>query len=152
MGLHAYYINDYVGSSDIGVGIVSPAAWQQFVMCYALISATIPGLNGFLRNFNTSLGAGMGYTQHPYHVNSKGYDLTGLKNVSSSSGTAAMTPHQDNFRPDRSRYVAEIGHEQGLQRNSSSGSGVSQHPIIQQIEKNVQYRVDYEPRVQTPRL
>lgn len=43
----------YLHNPRTSIGIVEPLAWQQALLCSALISATMPVFKGFIRRFTT---------------------------------------------------------------------------------------------------
>ncbi|PVI00586.1 hypothetical protein DM02DRAFT_614240 [Periconia macrospinosa] len=57
--LHFETYSDFIHHGDRGVAIATPVVWQNALLSYNFISATIPALKGFMRGFTTG---GMGYT------------------------------------------------------------------------------------------
>ena len=63
----------HLNNPDPSLSLAIPSAWQESLVGYALISATIPCLKSFMKNFQTG---GVGFTQTAYG--------TGTENLSSS--------------------------------------------------------------------
>lgn len=63
----------HLNNPDPSLSLAVPSAWQESLVGYALISATIPCLKSFMKNFQTG---GVGFTQTAYSA--------GTENLSSS--------------------------------------------------------------------
>lgn len=56
-------------SVNAGVALATPTIYLQVELLYALFSASIPALNRWLRNFDTSMGSTWIYSSHAYSLN-----------------------------------------------------------------------------------
>ena len=57
--MHFETYSSFIHHGDRGVAIVAPVVWQNALLSYHFMSATIPALKGFMTGFTTG---GMGYT------------------------------------------------------------------------------------------
>ena len=54
--LHGVAISRFVTANDHGLSIANRLLWQQVVLGYALVSATVPTMKSFIRGYNKALG------------------------------------------------------------------------------------------------
>lgn len=57
--IHLSRYTEFVDDGYRGISIAAPVVWQNILLSYSFMSATIPALKGFMTNFITG---GMGYT------------------------------------------------------------------------------------------
>jgi hypothetical protein len=57
--MHLTTYSDFIHHGYRGIAITAPVVWQNVLLSYNLMSATIPALKGFMKGFTTG---GMGYT------------------------------------------------------------------------------------------
>ncbi|KAK5137069.1 hypothetical protein LTR08_001078 [Meristemomyces frigidus] len=143
--LHGVWFGTYVHSSDPGLAIADVLVWQQVELGYALISATIPILKGFVRGYNSAMGfdlsyeakkkLGGGYNLESYGEQSRNRSAAGSRGRSKLGGSRLRHEGGDrmNLRPNDGDYQAGAYHEPnrgGKGRPTSTGSGNSEDPII----------------------
>ncbi|KAF2261346.1 hypothetical protein CC78DRAFT_521904 [Lojkania enalia] len=131
------YLNSWVHYSN---GAPSPfnilpvLIWQQVLLAWSLISATIPNLKAFLQSLSTNWGIDWGYTTHAYGTNGT-FELSEIKrSTHTASRTESEAPYAAEARTNGTKFKTEVttnefdrGHRT---ENGSVGSGGSQDLII----------------------
>ena len=156
--LRGTWIGTYVHSSDPGLAIADVLVWQQVCIGYALISATIPTIKGFIRGYNKAMGfddssyaakrrIGGGYNLESYAERSANPSASNSR-MRSQLGGSRIRHESDpiELRPDEHDYQAGAYHEpirsgKGVRRMNSSGSGNSEEPIIR---RDISVTVEHE--------
>ena len=158
------YIDDWTSPTDsrANVRLAKPVLIQQFLLCYSLISATIPNLRAFMLNFTTKMGLSVGQSRvEASGASSKklGYELGALKKRSLMSGRTHERSHgsqiadeeklveplpkHENLVAGKAQYTASV---QGAERAPSADgqSANSFHSQDMIIRREVQFDVRYE--------
>jgi hypothetical protein len=148
--LHGVAIHRFITAEDHGLSIANRLLWQQVVIGYSLVSATIPTLKSFIRGYNKALGREVSSRSRRL---GGGYGLDSYGRSGTESGLEMRSmPHkgiQDKIklRPkEGQQYRANaFGDNNRLgadhKRRASSGSHGSEDPIIR---RDVQINVEYE--------
>lgn len=156
--LHGVAINRYMESDDHGLAIANRLLWQQVVLGYALVSATIPTLKSFIRGYNKAIGRGNSSSRTPRLGGGYGLDSYGRSNVDSGLEMRSMprksAPRSQTgdiadkikLRPkDGQQYRADAfvntDRVDKSARRASGGSNGSQDPIIR---RDISIAVEYE--------
>ncbi|GAB7323012.1 hypothetical protein MBLNU13_g05538t1 [Cladosporium sp. NU13] len=154
--LHGVAIHRFVTANDHGLSIANRLLWQQVVLGYALVSATVPTLKSFIRGYNKALGRdvstrsrklGGGYGLESYGRSGEDSGLE-LRSVPKSARRGPgefgdkMKLRQDggdqyraNAFGDGDRVIDQH------KRRTSSGSHGSEDPIIR---RDINVTVEYE--------
>jgi hypothetical protein len=156
--LHGVSIHRFVTSSDPGLSIANRLLWQQVVLGYALVSATVPTLKSFIRGYNKALGRdvstrsrklGGGYGLETYGRSGEdsGLELRSGTNKGTKRGQGDFAD-KIKLRPtkDGDQYRANaFGDSDRVmdqhKRRTSSGSHGSEDPIIR---RDINVTVEYE--------
>ena len=154
--LHGVAIHRFVTSNDHGLSIANRLLWQQVVLGYALVSATIPTLKSFIRGYNKALGRDVSTRSRKL---GGGYGLDSYVRSGTESGMELRSvPHkgmkrgQGDFgdkiklRQDGDQYRANAFGDGDRaidqhKRRTSSGSHGSEDPIIR---RDISIAVEYE--------
>ena len=107
----------HLNNPDPSLSLAVPSAWQESLVGYALISATIPCLKSFMKNFQTG---GVGFTQRAYSAGTE--NLSGSRNVPPESHPlerlAASIHSRTNLRNEsietRSRISGSVAEDRSL--------------------------------------
>lgn len=153
--LHGKAITTFVQSDDSGLAIANRILWQQVVLGYALVSATIPTLKSFIRGYNKAIGRD--YSSRSRRLGG-GYGLDSYGRSGTESGmelrsvpAKGMKKGQGDFQDDiklrpkdgqqyRANAFGDGGVVEEHKRRASNGSNGSQDPIIRRdISINVEY-------------
>jgi len=155
--LHGVAIHRFIVAEDHGLSIANRLLWQQVVIGYSLVSATIPSLKSFIRGYNKALGreassksrrlgGGYGLDSYGRSGTESGLEMRSLPHKGMKRGQGDF-PDKIKLRPkEGQQYRANafgdndrIG--QDHKRRASSGSHGSEDPIIR---RDVQINVEYE--------
>ena len=153
--LHGVAIHRFVISNDHGLSIANRLLWQQVVLGYALVSATVPTLKSFIRGYNKALGRdvstrsrklGGGYGLETYGRSGEDSGLE-LRSVPKGSRRGqGEFGDKIKLRQDGDQYRANaFGDGDRVidqhKRRTSSGSHGSEDPIIR---RDINVTVEYE--------
>lgn len=157
--LHLASIKDYQGSAEPQFAVSTALLFQQAMVAWSLISATIPNLGGFMKSFSMSLGVPMGLARGGTGLHDAyalqtigGSDVGGRPREACNSSTKNAINgdtedqgnNRDTLRPDRAQYRAgNVYSDRGSDmtgRHSLSRSG-SQESIIR---KDMKWNVSHE--------
>lgn len=166
IGLNIKYVSDFNSASNSGMALISPVLFRQSELFYALLSASIPCLNQYLRKFDTKNATQFGYRSGQYGSASGGYQLESMSNqwsrneprgVGAQGGTGkageVLGKSTDiNFNPaEYLRYKARVeGPSDGLENDSTSNASQEDHSTRRAdsqehiIRKEVVYEVRRE--------
>jgi hypothetical protein len=155
--LHGASIHRFITADDPGLSIANRLLWQQVVLGYALVSATIPTLKSFIRGYNKAigrdvstrsrkLGGGYGLDSYGRSGEESGLELRsvpqkGMKRGKGDFGDKIyLRPkegqqYRANAFGDSDRVVDEH------RRRTSHGSHGSEDPIIR---RDISIAVEYE--------
>ena len=144
MYLRAY--SQFIRSGNRGVAITSTMVWQEILLGYSLISATVPCLKGFVKSFKTG-GLGnirvddvTGYGSGSIHMGSmKGSTLS-----SANKGEPRLRPEAIDYMV--SAYFEDVpqgdgAREDGPREDGSVNSESSQRMIIR---RHVNWQVQHD--------
>jgi hypothetical protein len=85
--------SDFINDRQPAIRIVSTVAWQNVLLSYNLMSATIPSLKGFTKEFMTA-GVSLGYAREGGTTGASGtqrsYELQSLKRSNMSSKVSPL--------------------------------------------------------------
>ncbi|ROW12262.1 hypothetical protein VMCG_00384 [Cytospora schulzeri] len=156
--LHLASIRNYQGSTEPQFAITTALLFQQAMVAWSLISATIPNLGSFIKSFSMGLGVPMGLERNGTSLHSAyalqtigGSAVGGRPRETCSEGAANSDVEDerdghDTLRPDNAQYRASIVHSACVHdktaRRSLSRSG-SRELIIR---KEVEWDVSHETR------
>jgi hypothetical protein len=155
--LHGVAIHRFITAEDHGLSIANRLLWQQVVIGYSLVSATIPTLKSFIRGYNKALGREVSSRSRRL---GGGYGLDSYGRSGTESGLEMRSiPHkgmkrgQGDFQ-DKLKLRPKEGQQyranafgdndrivQDHKRRASSGSHGSEDPIIR---RDVQINVEFE--------
>lgn len=154
---HGAAINRFLASDDHGLAVANRLLWQQVVLGYALISATIPTIKSFIRGYNKAIGRDASYKSRRlgggYGLDSYGRpgDESGLELRSVTKATGNRSQGGDiadkiKLRPkDGQQYRADAfvnaDRLDKSARRTSHGSNGSEDPIIR---RDISIAVEYE--------
>lgn len=154
--LHGVAIHRFATANDHGLSIANRLLWQQVVLGYALVSATVPTLKSFIRGYNKALGRdvstrsrklGGGYGLETYGRSAEDSGLE-LRSVNKSARRGPgefgdkIKLRQDGG--DQYRANAFGDGDRAIdqhKRRTSSGSHGSEDPIIR---RDINISVEYE--------
>jgi hypothetical protein len=155
--LHGVSIHRFITAEDHGLSIANRLLWQQVVIGYSLVSATIPTLKSFIRGYNKALGrevssrsrrlgGGYGLDSYGRSGTESGLEMRSMPHKGMKRGQGDF---QDKIklRPkEGQQYRANaFGDNDRLgadhKRRASNGSHGSEDPIIR---RDVQINVEYE--------
>jgi len=155
--LHGVSIHRFITAEDHGLLIANRLLWQQVVLGYSLVSATIPTLKSFIRGYNKALGrevssrsrrlgGGYGLDSYGRSGTESGLEMRSLPHKGMKRGQSDFSD-KINLRPkEGQQYRANAFGDndrivQDHKRRTSSGSHGSEDPIIR---RDVQINVEYE--------
>jgi hypothetical protein len=156
--LHGVAIHSFITSNDHGLSIANRLLWQQVVLGYALVSATIPTLKSFIRGYNKALGrdvstrsrklgGGYGLDSYVRSGTESGMELRSVPHKGMKRGQGDFADKM-KLRPakDGDQYRANaFGDSDRVidqhKRRTSSGSHGSEDPIIR---RDINVTVEYE--------
>lgn len=155
--LHGVAIHRFITSDDPGLSIANRLLWQQVVLGYALVSATIPTLKSFIRGYNKAigrdvstrsrkLGGGYGLDSYGRSGTESGLELRSVPHKGMKRGQGDFAD-KIKLRPkDGQQYRANaFGDNDRLvdehKRRASNGSHGSEDPIIR---RDISIAVEYE--------
>lgn len=154
---HGTAISRFLASEDHGLAVANRLLWQQVVLGYALVSATIPTIKSFIRGYNKAIGRDASYKSRRlgggYGLDSyaRAGDESGLelRSVTKASGTRSQggdLADKIKLRPkDGQHYRADAfvntDRVDKSARRTSHGSNGSEDPIIR---RDISIAVEYE--------
>jgi hypothetical protein len=156
--LHAVIIHRFMHSPDPGLTLSSRLLWQQVVLGYALMSATIPTLKSFIRGYNRAigrdvstrsrkLGGGYGLDSYGRSGEESGLELRSVprKGMKRGQGDFGDKIHLRPSEGEQYRANAFGDSERNLEeqhkRRTSNGSHGSEDPIIR---RDISIAVEFE--------
>ena len=155
--LHGVAIHRFVTSDDHGLSIANRLLWQQVVLGYALVSATIPTLKSFIRGYNKALGrdvstrsrklgGGYGLDTYGRSAEDSGLELRSVPQKGMKRGQGDFGDKMKLRPKDGDQYRANaFGDSDRVldqhKRRTSSGSHGSEDPIIR---RDISIAVEYE--------
>lgn len=155
--LHGGAINHFLESPDHGLAIANRLLWQQVVLGYALVSATIPTIKSFIRGYNKAigrdasyksrrLGGGYGLDSYGRAGDESGLELRSVTKASANRSQGGEVGDRIKLRPkEGQQYRADafvnIERVDRSARRTSSGSNGSEDPIIR---RDISIAVEYE--------
>lgn len=87
--MHVITYAHFIRNGHRGVAITTPVVWQNVLLSYNFMSATVPALKGFMSRFTTG---GMGYTADvSTHGTSSGNSYK-MRSLSKSKTKASLVP------------------------------------------------------------
>ncbi|KAH6643425.1 hypothetical protein BKA67DRAFT_632884 [Truncatella angustata] len=155
--LHLAHFNEYPSSAQPQFAVTKTLLFQQTMVAWALISATIPNLKAFMRSFSMGMGFAQGFGDSTNDSHS--YPLQSLSNRSTARSQRHMRAprqHDDQgrdedhdggpvLRPDIANHFSAITHrERSVEHDDdthSIGKSSSQELII---TRKVQWGIEYE--------
>lgn len=154
--LHGVAIHRFVTSDDHGLSIANRLLWQQVVLGYTLVSATIPTLKSFIRGYNKALGrdvstrsrklgGGYGLETYGHSGENSGLELRSVPHKGTKRGQGDFGD-KIKLRQDGDQYRANAFGDGDRtvdqhKRRTSSGSHGSEDPIIR---RDINISVEYE--------
>lgn len=146
IGLHLYYLSDFIDDPNKGVAVTKPVILRQAELLFSLFSAAIPALNLYLRKFQTISAPTFGYSPGTY-----GGHSYGLKSITTKSrGYASAhdkTEIKDSFTSTsyRGNYqvTVDLGKSKGERIDDGQESLVSHNSEEMIIRKDVIYEISY---------
>jgi hypothetical protein len=155
--LHGVAIHRFIISDDHGLAMANRLLWQQVVLGYALVSATIPTLKSFIRGYNKALGRDVSTRSRKL---GGGYGLDSYGRSGEESGLELKSvPHKGMKRgqgdfADKIKLRPKEGEQyrarafgdsdrviEQHKRRTSNGSHGSEDPIIR---RDISIAVEYE--------
>ena len=125
----------YLRNGQPNIGIVVPLVWQEILLCYALISTTIPVLKGFIGRFTTIDLVRIDQSSSRSH-NGRGYggsyDMQPLDSAGRSKSGMKLRP--DVLGPQQQGITTVVQHGQGLENGSIASFGSEQMIIHRKVE------------------
>lgn len=111
--MHLLTYTSFINNSRPVIAIQPVVVWQNALLSYNLMSATIPTLKGFVKGFTTG---GVGYTEDMSAGRSSGNNTTSfqLRSLSKSKTKAALVPEG---------YTECEAQVTSVQRNPSGAGG-----------------------------
>lgn len=122
-------------NARISIGIARTVAWQEILLCFSLLTASIPCLKAFLDAFrSTGLMTVHGrniVAYHPARLNADSQALTPSNVAASTAANSANTPVRPRLgtrhssgvirrlRPDKVSYNANVASQSATQGTSS---------------------------------
>jgi hypothetical protein len=93
-GLHLSYFQQYPDSAEPQFSVTDSLLFQQVMLTWSLIAATIPNLKAFMKSFSTGFGLALGgdgsmtnsYPMRSYPAKSSKTDSNGTREIASRSG------------------------------------------------------------------
>lgn len=153
--VHLAYIRKYQGSAEPQFAVTNSLLFQQTMIMWSIISATVPNLKNFLKSFSIGMGFPVSFDLSMYG-SSNAYALQSLENrskaTSSAAADAATEPtrglaygHSDyehRFEPHsaEAHHYGNGNNRDNLSEEERSRTG-SQDMII---NKEVEWKVTYE--------
>ena len=125
----------YTNGEPSPFSIVPVLIWQQTLISYTLVSATIPNLKAFLQSLSTNWGIDWGYSSNAYGTNGT-FEMSNMKRSgATASHTGSEVHYPSQTRPAKfTTTVNSTGRDQ-----VSVGSHDSQDLIIR---KDTQWVVE----------
>lgn len=121
--------------------VVPVLIWQQTLLSYNLVSATIPNLKSFLQSLSTNWGIDWGYSSNAYGSHGE-YEMSNMKRSGASvSRTESETPSRISRLPKFKTEILSTVRDHG-----SVGSHDSQDLIIR---KDTQWHIETQ-RAEAP--
>ncbi|RYP08154.1 hypothetical protein DL764_002061 [Monosporascus ibericus] len=105
--MHLKSYSDFIHSGDRGVAIATLVVWQNALLSYNFMSATIPTLKGFMIRFTTG---GLGYTHD-------------MSTIAGSSGGGTSNNHTYKMR-SLSKVKAKVALPQGYLESTTRVTSV----------------------------
>jgi hypothetical protein len=155
--LHGVAIHRFIISDDHGLAIANRLLWQQVVLGYALVSATIPTLKSFIRGYNKALGrdvstrsrklgGGYGLDSYGRSGEESGLELRSVPHKGMKRGQGDFADKMKLRPKEGEQYRANaFGDSDRLtdqhKRRTSTGSHGSEDPIIR---RDISIAVEYE--------
>jgi len=82
----------YTHAAPSPFNIIHVLVWQQTLLSYTLISATIPNLKAFLQSLSTNWGIDWGYSSNAYGTNGT-FELSNIKRSGAGASHAGSEAH-----------------------------------------------------------
>jgi len=147
--LHVVYLSEAVTSQNKGVSFTRPIIFRQVELCYALLSAAVPALNQWLRQFDTSQRTAFGFDPTQYHTSSRAYQLSSMKRSrlrshvepEGSTGPPKFTPTTNKYQASCEWQNTNKDDGNDSQDGVQSDRNNSEDMIIR---KEMQYDIYYE--------
>lgn len=162
--IHLAYFRKYPDANEPQFAVINSVLFQQTMIAWSLISATVPNLKNFLKSFSIGMGFPIAFdlsvygSSNAYALQSLGNDhsqattsaaaaaatLTSVR-VHHSDGEPSSQPH--NWRPDQVSTQTTAAHKYGNNiRDNISEEGASSRTGSQEmiINKEVAWQVTYE--------
>ncbi|KAF2203202.1 hypothetical protein GQ43DRAFT_279254 [Delitschia confertaspora ATCC 74209] len=105
--------------------VVPTLIWQQTLLGYTLVSATIPNLKAFLQSLSTNWGIDWGYSSNAYGTNGT-FEMSNMKRSAVGSHIEADIPF--SRQPSKAKFRTEV--KSTVRDHHSIGSHDSQDLII----------------------
>lgn len=155
--IYGVTVHRFITSSDHGLSLSTRLLWQQVVLGYALVSATIPTLKSFIRGYNKAigrdvssrsrkLGGGYGLDSYGRSGEESGLELRSIPQKGMKRGQGDFAD-KIKLRPkDGQQYRANAFGDSDRtvdehKRRASNGSHGSEDPIIR---RDISIAVEYE--------
>lgn len=142
VGFLLSYSSALANDERLSIGITNPNIWQETLVAYALISATIPVLKGFVGSFDTSAlvhidQSNSGIRSHHHQSTAQRTPIIGTtaSSVGRGDGSGIQPSDRTRLRPVGPAMLASAWHED--HRDDLSETEGSQDNIIR-------FTVEYE--------
>jgi hypothetical protein len=125
---------NYSNSTPSPFTVVPVLIWQQTLLSYNLVSATIPNLKSFLQSLSTNWGIDWGYSSNAYGSHGE-FEMSNMKRSGATTSRAESEAHSRHSRLPK--FKTEI--LSTVRDQASVGSHDSQDLIIR---KDMQWHIE----------
>ncbi|KAJ4307584.1 hypothetical protein N0V84_012627 [Fusarium piperis] len=159
--IHLAYFSKYPDATEPQFAVTNSLLFQQTMIAWSLISATVPNLKNFLKSFSIGMGFPLAFdlsvygSSNVYALQSLGNDHSQATTSAGITSTSVRIHHPDgeprgrphNWRPDPVSTQTTAAHNYGTNiRDNISEEGESSRTGSQEmiINKEVAWQVTYE--------
>ncbi|KAI5456212.1 hypothetical protein BGZ63DRAFT_435701 [Mariannaea sp. PMI_226] len=143
---HLAYFGKYPTSAEPQFAVTNSLLFQQAMIAWSLISATVPNLRNFLKSFSIGMGFPLPVDLSTYGSNNV-YALRSLENKhSKATSSAAVAGTPGNWRPDQDLNQTRVSHyfrsnNRKIALEIEEGSRTGSQEMI--INKEVAWSITY---------
>lgn len=152
--LHLAYFWNYPTSNEPQFAITNSLLFQQSMLVWSIISATVPNLKNFLKSFSIGMGFPLAFdismygSNHTYPLQSLGNSRSKATSsaVAGTAGASTSVSAHDPMDNDHRGKPQHWGSDQIANRDNASEEGRSSRAGSQDmiINKEVTWKITYE--------